>query len=141
MRAANTYPIGKKIKQARLSAKITQVEIANLLGIARQTYNYLENGQVDPRFTMLTEIARTTKKPLSFFYEQQSVDAQEQERLLNTGRNQGIIFTCRKLAELFNKTALAIDIIDTIGITPDCGRVKDAEKLKELIAQHNNKKI
>ncbi len=139
MQAPDTYGSGKKIKQARLAAKITQVDMAKTLKVARQTYNYLENGQVDPRLTVLLDIAEITKKPMSYFYDQPSLDAQDQERLLNTGRNQGIVYACRKLAELFDQTQLAINIIETIGITTDCGRPKDAAKLKELIAQHNKK--
>ncbi len=135
MHEINTYPMGKKIREARSDAKITQVEMAKLLNVARQTYSYLEQGQVDPRFSMLLDIARLTGQPLSFFHEQLPADAQEQERLINSSRNQGIVFACSKLAELYDQTETAVSLINTIGITIDCGRAKDAKKLKDLLAK------
>ena len=135
MQEINTYPTGERLRQARIAAKITQSEMALLLCVARQTYSYLEQGQVDPRFSLLLKIANLTGQPLSFFYDQLSVDAQEQERLVNSSRNQGIVYACSKLAELYDQTDLAVSLIDTIGITIDCGRPKDAQKLKELITK------
>ena len=133
------YQTGPNIKQARIDSNLTQVEIAKILDMTRQTFKNLEMGETDPRFHLLQKIAELTKKPLSSFYELSPLDEQEKERLINTSRNQGIIFACRKLAELFNDVELAQNLIQTIGITIDCGREKDAEKLRYLIERNNKK--
>lgn len=135
MRETHTYPTGVKIKEARLSVKITASEMAKRLGLARQTYNYLELGQVDPRFQLLQKIASMTEKPLAFFYDGLATDALETQKLINKSRNQGIVFACRELAELYGRADLAKGLIETIGITIDCGREKDAKILKDLIGK------
>ncbi len=135
MHKPGTYPIGERIKQARVSARKTIVRMAEDLDLARQTYTYLENGQVDPRFGTLKAIAVLTNKPLSFFYAQESVDVQEIEKLVNASRHEGMVYACLKLAELYGQVDTAVDILDVVGVDIDRGRKKDAQKLKELISK------
>lgn len=59
--------LSKKIKLARIEAGFTQQEMAEKLGKSAQTVISWENGTFSPRAKMLEEIARITKKPLSFF--------------------------------------------------------------------------
>ena len=133
MHDVGTYPIGDRIRQARNAAKITAKYVAKKLAISRQTYCYLENGQVDPRFSVVLKIAAITEKPMSYFYDLLPADAQEQQKLINASRNQGIVFASTKLAELYDRPDLAFSLLETIGITIDCGREKDAEKLRRII--------
>lgn len=46
-----------KIKELRLSKKMTQQEIANKLGITRPAYTAYENGKREPDFTILQSLA------------------------------------------------------------------------------------
>ncbi len=139
MQKPGTYPIGEKIKEARLASKKTMIQMAEELNFARQTYTYLEHGQVDPRFTVLQTIALLTDKPLSFFYDHKSIDAQEIEKLVNASRHEGIVYACLKLAELYGQTDTAINLLDVVGIDIERGRKKDVQKLKELIGKSNTK--
>ncbi len=135
MNKPGTFPIGAKIKEARISAHKTIVKMAEELALARQTYTYLENGQVDPRFGTLQAIAALTDKPLSFFYDHESVDVQEIEKLINVSRHEGMIYACLKLAELYGHVDIAVGILDCVGVDMDRGRKKDVQKLKELISK------
>lgn len=52
-----SYAIGKRINEIRLQKKINQEEIANVLGISRQRFARIENGQSDISYAMLTKVA------------------------------------------------------------------------------------
>ena len=138
MNNTNTYSTGKKIKAARIDANMTIVNMAKSLNLARQTYTYLENGQVDPRFLLLQKIATLTKKPLSYFYEHQTSDNLEHERLINASRREGTVYACLKLAELFERSDLAQNLLDTLAIDIKQGRPKDVQKFRQLIDKQNN---
>ena len=133
MREKNTYPTGEKMKEARVDADYGVSKIAELLNVSRQTYGYLESGKVSPRFELLQKFAQLTNKPMDYFYDETSFNMRHTQKLINTGRNQGIVFALRQLAELFDQVELAKQLSETIGISIDTGREKDAEKLKELI--------
>lgn len=49
--------IGTKIKDARKRAGLTQEELANLIGVKRSVISKYENGQIEPRFQTIREIA------------------------------------------------------------------------------------
>ncbi len=138
MQENHTYPTGRRIEQARTEADITKIEMSRVLNVSRQTYDYLENGQVDPRFLVLQKIAHITNKPLGFFYDCDVLDAQEQIKLKNACRHEGMVYACLKLAELYNEVELAVGILDTIGVDIKRGRPKDAEKLKLIIAKRKS---
>lgn len=59
--------IAEKIREAREWNKITQVGMAEQLGIARQTYLDLESGKTEPRVSTLLRVAEITGRPLSWF--------------------------------------------------------------------------
>ncbi len=135
MRDRDTYPTGEKIKTARLESGIGVTDMAKELNVTRQTFAYMEKGQVDPKFSILQKFADATGKPINYFCVESSQNLRHDQTLINTGRNQGIIYACRQLAELFDEVNLARQLAETIGISIDQGRDKDATKLKELIAK------
>lgn len=59
--------VAKRIKEAREWKGITQVKMAKLLDVARQTYLDIETGKTEPRIRMLSEIAEITDRPLVWF--------------------------------------------------------------------------
>ncbi len=57
--------LGKRIKKARMSKDITQVELANMLGIKCQSVANYERGARVPNIETLKKIALYTDTPLS----------------------------------------------------------------------------
>ena len=50
--------IGKKIKLARAKSNYTQEELADKLGVSRQTINSLENGKYNPSIQLAFKLAK-----------------------------------------------------------------------------------
>ena len=50
--------LGKKIKEIRLSKKISQTEIAYRCGFDKSNYNTIESGKRNPTITSLLKIAK-----------------------------------------------------------------------------------
>ncbi|ATF09508.1 helix-turn-helix transcriptional regulator [Candidatus Enterovibrio altilux] len=59
--------VAQRIKEAREWKRITQVNMAKLLEVARQTYLDIETGKTEPRIRILSEIAEITERPLVWF--------------------------------------------------------------------------
>ncbi len=60
-----SYAIGKRINEIRLSKKISQEEIASVLGISRQRIARIENGQSDISYAMIKTVAAYLAVPVS----------------------------------------------------------------------------
>lgn len=52
-----SYALGMRIKELRQIHKINQEQMADVLGMSRQRYSRLENGQVDISYVMIKKIA------------------------------------------------------------------------------------
>ena len=48
---------GKKLREVRKSKKLTQKELAEQIGIKRNTYSDWENGKTEPSFENLIKLA------------------------------------------------------------------------------------
>lgn len=60
--------IGDLIRSARQDAKLTQLELALMIGVRERTVVRWEQGHNEPRTEMvLWRIAKATRKPLEFF--------------------------------------------------------------------------
>lgn len=59
---------GQILKEFREKDQITQVTMAKLLGMARQTYLDLENGKTEPRFSTISNICKIFEIPSSVFF-------------------------------------------------------------------------
>lgn len=59
-----------ELVQARKNRKITQIEMANLLGISRSFYSLIENGARNPDYGLAKKIAALFKvSPESIFFD------------------------------------------------------------------------
>jgi len=59
-----------KIKIARVEKDLTQEELANLVGVTRQTISLIEAGKYNPTLKLCLEIAKALGKTLdSLFWE------------------------------------------------------------------------
>lgn len=53
-----------KLKAARAAKDLSQKELADLVGVARQTINAIENGDYNPSIKLCVQICRTLDKTL-----------------------------------------------------------------------------
>lgn len=56
--------LGVRIRDARRAARLTQEQVYLRADIPRNTYQRIEYGQTDPRFSHLARIARIVRVPL-----------------------------------------------------------------------------
>ncbi|CZF84919.1 transcriptional repressor DicA [Grimontia marina] len=59
--------VAQRIREAREYRDITQVEMAQHLDVARQTYLDIESGKTEPKVSSLAIIADVTGRPLNWF--------------------------------------------------------------------------
>jgi len=62
--------LGEKIRQARVISGLTQLKLAEIIGIGKNSMIDTEKGRRSVNTTELKLIAEATNKPLSFFYEE-----------------------------------------------------------------------
>jgi putative transcriptional regulator len=68
--------IGNKLKVARVAAGFTQEELADLVGVARQTIGLIEAGKYNPSLKLCLLLSRHTGTPLNdLFWEVEDEDA------------------------------------------------------------------
>ncbi|QTQ08442.1 helix-turn-helix transcriptional regulator [Macrococcoides canis] len=53
-----------KVKDARIEARITQIELADKVGITRQTVSLIEKGKYNPSLRLCLDICHTLNKTL-----------------------------------------------------------------------------
>ncbi|OOF14070.1 MULTISPECIES: helix-turn-helix domain-containing protein [unclassified Salinivibrio] len=63
----STASMAQRIREAREFSKITQVDMAKRLNVARQTYLDVESGKTDPKILALITIAEITGRPFNWF--------------------------------------------------------------------------
>ena len=54
----------EKMKKARLEKKLSQAELAKIIGVSRQTINMIENGDYNPTITLCVKICKVLEKTL-----------------------------------------------------------------------------
>jgi transcriptional regulator with XRE-family HTH domain len=71
-RLTTHHPIGKRLKQARLAAGLSQARLGVLAGIdqsvASARINQYERQRHQPAFEVVRRLARVLKKPAPYFY-------------------------------------------------------------------------
>ena len=61
----------KKMKIARIEADVSQQQLADIVGVTRQTINLIESGNYNPSLKLCIEISRALKKTLNdLFWEE-----------------------------------------------------------------------
>ena len=65
--------IGQRIREIRVALSLTQQELADRVGVSRQTINMIEKGDYNPTIQLCIAICRTLGKSLDeLFWEEQS---------------------------------------------------------------------
>ena len=69
--------IGNKLKLARTMANLTQEELADLVGVTRQTVGLIEANRYNPSLKLCLLLARYTNTPLGeLFWDEEERDGQ-----------------------------------------------------------------
>ncbi len=63
-----------KVKEARIAKEITQQELADLLGVSRQTIFSIETGKYVPSTILALKIAKTFNKSVEKLFELERED-------------------------------------------------------------------
>src|SRR3990167_7210084 len=79
----STTSLGKKIKEARLEAKLSQLELSEALIVNEKSVSSYEAGRTKPSVETLNKIAKKTNKPIAFFIEDKSIDIDVDLKLNN----------------------------------------------------------
>ncbi|MFJ7792687.1 helix-turn-helix transcriptional regulator [Pseudomonas sp. NPDC096950] len=58
-----------KLKELRAERKWSQVDLAALLNVSRQTINAIENGRYDPSLPLAFQIARAFEMPIESIFD------------------------------------------------------------------------
>ncbi|WP_026390687.1 helix-turn-helix transcriptional regulator [Haploplasma axanthum] len=56
--------INEKLKQARIAKSLSQTDLANLIGVSRQTINMIENNDYNPTLALCLKICKALDKTL-----------------------------------------------------------------------------
>ena len=70
-----TWTFQDRIRKAREHAGLKQDELAQLLGVARNTLNRWENGSTNPSENTIILLSEATGIPLSWFYQDDTTPA------------------------------------------------------------------
>ena len=70
----STTSLAKKIKEARLEANLSQLELSRALVVNEKSVSSYESGRTKPSIETLNRIAKKTNKPIAFFTEDKNVD-------------------------------------------------------------------
>lgn len=70
----STTSLGKKIKEARLEANLSQIELSQALVVNEKSVSSYEAGRTKPSVETLNKIAKKTNKPIAFFTEDKNVE-------------------------------------------------------------------
>lgn len=63
--------VGKRIKHMRNKMNLTQLELADIVGITKSHISKIENGVATPSLVTLSKIAEVLKAPMSWFVDQE----------------------------------------------------------------------
>ena len=75
--------LGNKIKEARLTAKLTQKQLADTVGVSTQTVSNWESSRNKPDLHVIQKIADATSKKLNWFIQEETLTNQtEAEELI-----------------------------------------------------------
>lgn len=102
---ARKSPISKRLKEARLEAKLSQKQLGIAIGIdqfvASPRMNQYETGKHVPDFNVVEKIAKVLKEPSSYFYTTED-DLAELIKIygtLNKKNQQQLLKFAKKLCE------------------------------------------
>ncbi|MET1069352.1 MULTISPECIES: helix-turn-helix transcriptional regulator [Pseudomonas] len=62
-----------QLKELRAARKWSQVDLAALLNVSRQTINAIENGRYDPSLPLAFQIARVFQLPIESIFDDEAL--------------------------------------------------------------------
>lgn len=62
----------KKLKMARMELEISQEDLANMVGVTRQTIGLIESGNYNPTLKLCTAICKVLNKTLNDIFWEES---------------------------------------------------------------------
>ncbi|MFX1310789.1 MAG: helix-turn-helix transcriptional regulator, partial [Promethearchaeota archaeon] len=65
--------IASRVKQFREELELSQLELANLVGVSRQTIYYLERGSYNPSLTISFKLSEILEKPIDEIFYQEPI--------------------------------------------------------------------
>ena len=72
--------IGKRVKMQRISAKVSQTELAKELGVTQTHLSNIENGRVGVTLLHLIKIKELFECPIEYFFEEKTLSENEAEK-------------------------------------------------------------
>lgn len=78
--------LAKRIKSARVAARLSQAELAEGVGVSDKSVSAYEQGRSTPPFEKLKKIAGVTNHPLAFFTEDDNEEASISGKLASIER-------------------------------------------------------
>lgn len=75
------YDIGRKIKLARIDAKMSQLQVGVALGVSDKTVSGYESNRICPPIDKLQMLCELLKKPITFFLVEDERDFKISSRL------------------------------------------------------------
>ncbi|PJA40948.1 XRE family transcriptional regulator [candidate division WWE3 bacterium CG_4_9_14_3_um_filter_34_6] len=98
--------IAKKIKQARLQANLSQLELSKALSVSEKAVSSYESGRTNPSIDTLFRIAKRTNTPIAYFTNQENEDFELTSKLM-------------KIQAQLDEIKIMIERRDLLGATPD----------------------
>ncbi len=78
--------LSKRIREARVKVRLSQSELAKAIGVSDKAISSYEQSRTVPPFAKLRKIAEYTHHPLTYFTEQEGVEADITSRLVSIER-------------------------------------------------------
>lgn len=111
--------LGEKVRQARSIAHLSQIDLAKIIGIGKNSMIDTEKGRREPGLTELNKIAEATNQDIKFFLEKEKPEIKPSDNLLDaTGLTdeqkdlmQRLIDTCKQKEDTDPKNELEKSII------------------------------
>lgn len=105
--------LGEKIKSFRIENKITQKELANMVGVSRTNIAEIEGGRLKGTLKFVNKLAEATNKPLSYWANEDEIEKSYSTYdalnvLIDAMIDSGIIKNDGKIGEKEGKLILAV---------------------------------
>lgn len=70
----STTLLARKIKEARIEANLSQLELSRALVVSEKSISSYEAGRTKPNIETLNKIAKKTNKPINYFTEDKNIE-------------------------------------------------------------------
>ena len=129
--------IGQKLKQLRKKSKLTQKELATILGVSTITIQNYENNRRTPNSEMLVKISKALNIPFSKFINEIYIEDKEIEEAMLTVKGE-----LRECFEVLKNEKITIEYIKLLGkVCTYYGYTMDDLKEKLILNKSDKEKL